>query len=76
MATDADRIAALEAWVDAVTPTLRALARRAMVGAPDRDASGAEVGLIASGRQPHPRLGRLRPTDKSRSILRKGNVPR
>ena len=40
MATDADRLAALEAWVDAVTPTLRGLVRR-LDEAPVRDATGA-----------------------------------
>ena len=40
MPTDAERIAALEAWVDAVTPTLRGLVRR-LGEAPVRDARGA-----------------------------------
>jgi hypothetical protein len=39
MATDSQRIAALEAWVDAVIPTLRGLARRAGE-TPHYDASG------------------------------------
>jgi hypothetical protein len=46
MATDTDRIAALEAWVDAVTPTLRNLVRR-FTNAPPRDASGAVVNMAA-----------------------------
>ena len=45
MSAETDRLDALEAWVDAVTPTLRALARRALT-MPDKDTSGADAALL------------------------------
>ena len=46
MSAETDRLDALEAWVDAVTPTLRALARRALA-MPDKNQAGADAGLLA-----------------------------
>ena len=47
MSAETDRLDALEAWVDAVIPTLRAITRRTLGVGPDKDASGADAGLLA-----------------------------
>ena len=47
MSAETDRLDALESWVDSVTPTLRALARRALA-MPDKDQAGADAGLLGS----------------------------
>ena len=46
MPTTDERLDAIEAWIDAVTPSLRAAVRR-LISQPDKNAAGEDAGLLA-----------------------------